>query len=447
MSTTVDVNAESSLPAEPPRGALLSIFLIVLVDFLGFGIIIPLLPFYIPDYEHNPLKVTLLFSVYSICQFIGAPILGALSDRYGRRPILIFSQIGSAAGYVLLGVAALPRWDAATRLLLVYISRIVDGFTGGNVSTAQAYISDVTTHENRAKGMGLLGAAFGIGFCLGPFLGGVLGGFNVSWPAYAAALLAAVAAAQTFFKLPESRIHKPTESKLWLHPSSFAPVLKRPVVLQILLISFVSMAAFVMMEATVGIYLAKIYGWGAGLPEEAARKIAARKTGWFFGYVGLIIVLVQGGMIGRLTKRVGEWPLAIVGPVLVAAGMSFYVGLAWWPSLLILALAGALNATGRSLQGPTLSSLLSKFSDPQEQGVVFGMYHGLSSLARIAGPIIAGLTYPYWRNTGQFWTSGVIVGVVAIWTIAVKGQARRHTGFESIVHDEALGRAAATEIE
>src|SRR5258706_11872433 len=325
MSKTAALNEESSLPVEPPKGALLSIFLIVLVDFLGFGLIIPLLPFYIPDYQNNPLKVTLLFSVYSICQFIGAPILGSLSDRYGRRPILIFSQIGSAAGYVLLGVASVGTWDPHARLMLVYLSRIIDGFTGGNVSTAQAYISDVTTRENRAKGMGLLGAAFGIGFCLGPFLGGVLGGINVSWPAYAAAIFAAIAAAQTYFKLPESRVHKPTESKLWLHPSNFAPVLRRPVVFQILLISFVSMAAFVMMEATVGIYLAKIYGWTD--PSKAAQK-----TGWFFAYVGLIIVFVQGGMIGRLTKKVGEWPLAIVGPVLVAAGVRFFLGPAGGPA-------------------------------------------------------------------------------------------------------------------
>ncbi|MDB5324343.1 MAG: tetracycline resistance efflux pump [Phycisphaerales bacterium] len=448
MSQTAASNEESALPVEPPKGALLSIFLIVLVDFLGFGLIIPLLPFYIPDYENNPLKVTLLFSVYSICQFIGAPILGALSDRYGRRPILIFSQIGSAAGYILLGVASVGTWDPHTRLMLVYLSRIIDGFTGGNVSTAQAYISDVTTRENRAKGMGLLGAAFGIGFCLGPFLGGVLGGINVSWPAYAAAIFATIAAAQTYFKLPESRVHKPTESKLWLHPSNFTPVLKKPVVFQILLISFASMAAFVMMEATVGIFLAKIYRW-------TDPKIAAQKTGWFFGYVGLIIVLVQGGMIGRLTKRVGEWPLAIIGPILVAVGMGFYIGMAWWPALLVLGLAGAFNATGRSLQGPTLSSLLSKYSNPDEQGVVFGLYHGLSSLARVAGPIIAGLTYPYWHNTGHFWTSGIIVLVVAVWTIAVKAQARRYRlapeaggpAFEVIQREEAVGRAATTEIE
>jgi DHA1 family tetracycline resistance protein-like MFS transporter len=421
-----------------PKGALFSIFLIVLVDFLGFGLIIPLLPFYVPDYENNPMKVTLIFSIFSICQFVGAPILGALSDRYGRRPILIFSQLGSAAGYVLLGVASMPGWDPTTRLVLVYLSRVIDGFTGGNVSTAQAYISDVTTAENRAKGMGLLGAAFGIGFCLGPFLGGVLGAYNVSWPAYAAAALAALAAVVTFVKLPESRVHKPTNSGLWLHPSTFLPVFRRPVVSQLLLISFVSMAAFVMMECTVGLFLAKV--WHIDDP-----KVAGRYTGWFFGYVGLVIVIVQGGLIGRLTKAFGEWPLALAGACLVTVGMGFYVGFAWHHALVVLALAGAINAIGRSLQGPTLSSLLSKFSDPKEQGVVFGLYHGLSSLARVIGPILAGLTYPYWNNTGQFWTAGAIMLGVAVWTVVVRTQAGPATGRAEV--SDAVGRAAVTEIE
>lgn len=422
-------NAAPDVPIEAPKGALFSIFLIVLVDFLGFGLIIPLLPFYVPDYAHNPMKVTLIFSVFSICQFIGAPILGALSDRYGRRPILILSQLGSAAGYVLLGVASFPKWDPQTRLVLVYLSRVIDGFTGGNVSTAQAYISDVTTPQNRAKGMGLLGAAFGIGFSVGPFLGGVLGAYNVSWPAFAAALLAALAAAVTFAKLPESRTHKPTDSKMWLHPSTFAPVFRRPVVSNLLLISFISMAAFVMMEATVGLFLAKV--WHIDDP-----KTASRYTGWFFAYVGVIIAFVQGGLIGRLTKRLGEWPLAIIGPVCVAIGMGFYVGFAWNHAIVMLGLAGAINALGRSLQGPTLSSLLSKFTDPKEQGVVFGLYHGLSSMARVLGPILAGLTYPYWNNTGQFWTAGAIVLVAALWTTIVRTRA-----------GTSAATAAVTEIE
>src|SRR5688572_5603485 len=164
MSETPKLDYETPpAPDAPSRGAMGVIFLIVLIDLLGFGIIIPLLPRYVPDYKTNALKVTLLFSIYSICQFIGAPVLGLMSDRFGRRPVLALSQVGSAFGYLLLAAAThAPGYT----LLLVYLSRIVDGFSGGNISTAQAYVSDVTTPANRAKGMAVLGVAFGIGFSL-----------------------------------------------------------------------------------------------------------------------------------------------------------------------------------------------------------------------------------------------------------------------------------------
>src|SRR4051812_24090044 len=200
---------------EPPKGALSAIFMIVFVDLLGFGIIIPLLPRYVPNFTENPVKVTMLFSVFSVFQFVGAPVLGAISDRYGRRPVLIVSQIGSAAGYLLLALAAQLHFSPDVTLGLVYLSRIIDGFTGGNISTAQAYVSDVTTPQNRAKGMGMLGAAFGIGFTAGPFLGGMLG----LKAAYVAAALSATAALLSYLRLPESRTHKPTEAEVWLHPS------------------------------------------------------------------------------------------------------------------------------------------------------------------------------------------------------------------------------------
>jgi len=456
MSTPPSAAAPPLSPDGPPKGALSAIFLIVLVDFLGFGLIIPLLPFYVPDWETSPLKVTLIFSIFSICQFVGAPVLGALSDRYGRRPVLIVSQIGSAIGYVILALAATPAFNFSpeVRLGLVYLSRIIDGFSGGNVSTAQAYISDVTDAKTRSKGMGLIGAAFGIGFCVGPFLGGVLGAVNPTWPAYAAALLAALAAFQTWARLPEPKVLRKTEAEHWLHPSTFGAVLKKPIVAQLILISFVSMAAFVMMEATSGIYLADKLGWGANAENRIkADQEAARNTGWFFAYAGLVIVIVQGGLIRRLTKRglAAEWAMAIVGPVLVAVGMAFFVLLAYTPMMWVLLMAGGVNALGRSLQGPTLSSLLSKYSDPREQGVVFGMYHGLSSLARVFGPLIAGLAYTaHASHAGQFVVAGVMVLLVAAWTVMVKAKApaiEQPTGAFAVVQSEAQAQAARTEVE
>jgi MFS transporter, DHA1 family, tetracycline resistance protein len=422
--------ANGSTPdAGPPKGALGIIFLIVLIDLMGFGIIIPLLPFYVPGYKEHALQVTLLFSIFSACQFIGAPVLGMLSDRFGRRPVLVLSQVGSAVGYVLLGVATTlgARGDISpdVMLVLVYVSRVIDGFTGGNISTAQAYVSDVTTAENRAKGMGVLGAAFGLGFCLGPFLGGTLGHYDKAWPAYVAAGLCSAAALLTYLKLPESRKHGETEVVAWLHPSRFAPIVRKPVLVQLLAISFFTMAAFVMMESVIGIYLNYAFGF-----EE-------RQVGYFFGFLGLVIVVVQGGLIGRLTKRFGEWPLAVTGTLFVSLGMLGFIGTAWSAALGLLCLAGAVNATGRSLQQPTMSALISKFSDPREQGVVFGLYHGLGSLARVAGPMVAGLTYELWRHTGAFAVACGVALLMALWTFVLRQPAPRPAS-----QQEAMGHAA-----
>lgn len=400
---------------EPPKGSLAIIFLIVFMDLFGFGIIIPLLPFYVHDPDANPLKVTLLFSVYSICQFIGAPILGVISDRFGRKPVLVISQLGSAFGYALLGAATAYHWNnLGMTMFLVYLSRVIDGFTGGNISTAQAYVSDVTTPENRAKGMGVLGAAFGIGFAGGPFVGGVMGQISVSLPAFIAACFSLTAATITFLRLPESRSHAPTEAEAWLHPSVFKPVLKKPVLLQLLLISFCTMAAFVMMESTIGIFLIRAFSW------------EQKQIGWYFAFAGLIIIFVQGGLIGRLTKALGDWPLAIMGPLLVAAGMFLVSSTALMRSVTLLLFGAASNATGRSLQQPTLSSLISKFAGRKEQGVAFGLYHGLGSLARVIGPIIAAFVYRR-HISGPFLTAAGIVICTASWTALLRVSAAAQT--------------------
>jgi len=431
MSETAPPNEPAQaapVPPHPPRGALAIVFFIVLMDLLGFGIIIPLLAFYVPDFQNNHLKVTALFSVYSICQFIGAPVLGVVSDRFGRKPVLAISQAGSAAGYVLLALAAFHWRSRTTTLLLVYLSRIIDGFTGGNISTAQAYVSDVTTPENRARGMGMLGAAFGVGFSFGPALGGVLGHWDLSLPGWVAAGLSAAAAIFTWARLPETRPHAETEAENWLHPSRFRPILRKPILVQLLSISFCVMASFVMMESTITLFLNKVFNWGE------------LGVGLYFLFVGSIIIAVQGGLIGRLTKRLGDWPLCIAGPFLVAGGMGGLIAVAYAPpaagfaaGLALLLIAGAVNATGRSFQQPTMSSLLSKFSDRNQQGVVFGLYHGLGSLARVVGPVVAGLAYSdrFLRNAGQFLVAGAIAIAMGLWTAALRQPAPRQAEPES----------------
>jgi MFS transporter, DHA1 family, tetracycline resistance protein len=401
---------------QPPKGAISIIFLIVLMDLFGFGVIIPLLPFYAKEYAASDFQVGLLFSIYSACQLVAAPILGLLSDRFGRRPVLVFSQLGSVAGYLLLGFATHSTWsNPAIGLGLVYLSRIIDGISGGNISTAQAYISDVTSKKDRAKAMGMLGAAFGIGFSLGPFLGGVLGNMNVSYPAFAAALFSLIAAVQTFIRLPESRRHLPTEAESLLHPSRFLPILKAPVLVQLLLISFVSMIAFVMMESTFALFLKDAYVFNP------------KQVGYFFGFAGVVIITVQGGLIGRLTKRFGEWPLAMVGPAFVCIAMFAYVQASWHKTIALLLLGGLLNASGRSLQMPTLSTLISHESDPKQQGTVFGLFHGLSSLGRVLGPLLATGIYAATRPWPPFAVASSIMGAITIWSVLLRLQSKNRT--------------------
>jgi hypothetical protein len=242
-----------------------------------------------------------------------------------------------------------------------------------------------------------------------------LGNYNVSYPAFAAALFSFIAAVQTFIRLPESRRHLPTEAESWLHPSRFLPILKAPVLVQMLLISFVSMIAFVMMESTFALFLKDAYTY------------TPKQVGYFFGFAGLIIITVQGGLIGRLTKAYGEWPLAIIGPLMVSCAMFTYVQGSFHHLVALLLIGGFLNAGGRSLQMPTLSTLISHESDPKTQGTVFGLFHGLGSLGRVIGPLIATSIYAATRPWPPFATAGCIMACIFLWTVTLRFQTRSTT--------------------
>jgi DHA1 family tetracycline resistance protein-like MFS transporter len=336
--------------------------------------------------------------------------------------VLVFSQLGSVAGYLLLGFTTYSHWEnPALGLALVYTSRVIDGLSGGNISTAQAYIADVTSKKDRARAMGQMGAAFGIGFAIGPFVGGILGNMNVSYPAFAAAFFSLVAAVQSFLRLPESRRHLPTEAESWLHPSKFLPILKATKLVQMLLISFVSMIAFVMMESTFALFLKDSYSYNP------------KQVGYFFGFAGLIIIVVQGGLIGRLTKTFGEWPLAICGAAFVSCAQFTYVMAGWHKLIPLLLLGGFLNASGRSLQMPTLSTLISHESDPRTQGTVFGLFHGLGSLGRVLGPLLATSIYAATRPWPPFAVASSIMAAITLWTILLRLQSRAPVPVEPMV--------------
>jgi MFS transporter, DHA1 family, tetracycline resistance protein len=434
-----DDSTPQALPDATNNKALWTILFIVFMDLLGFGIILPQLPFYGLRYHVSPLAVGLLFSLYSLCQFLAAPVLGMISDKYGRKPVLVFSQFGSAAGYVLLAtVTQLNFANASAAMALIYLARIIDGISGGNISTAQAYISDVTTPQTRAKGMGLLGAAFGIGFAVGPVLGGLIGNDtnHASWPAFTAGGFSFLAMTLSALWLPESNSHRPVNEEVWLHPSRFKPIFTQPVLLQLLISSFLAMTAFTMMEGTIAEYLHARFTFGPG-----HMPYGMRQTSYYFAYIGVFIMYVQGRLMGQLVKKHGEWIVSVAGAALVTVGMGLYVCTDLKPILPLLLFAGAVNAIGRSLQQPPIATLISKVSKRSEQGTVFGVYHGLGSLARSLGPIVA--NFVYWRIhiTAQFFLAGALTTLVAGWMFYLS---RIHSPYQSSepINDRAETQAA-----
>jgi DHA1 family tetracycline resistance protein-like MFS transporter len=358
------------------RSPLTVIYMTVFIDLLGFSIILPLLPFYAKHFGATGVWVGALLTAYSAAQFISAPILGRVSDRIGRRPILLLSLAGSALSLALTGFA--------NSLVLLLAGRALAGLFGGSIATAQAYVADTTAPDERAKYMGLLGASIGLGFVFGPAIGAGLSGLGFGAAAFAAAGLAAVNFTFALFKLPESRLreHRAVQRPLpWSRGglNAFA----RPVVPRVLTAMFLTTFAFVALEATYALYTQKRYGLN-----EAG-------FGMLFAYLGLLIVLVQGGLIGRLHKRYDERSLAAVGAGLMG---SAFVCVALAPNL-VVALAGITAlALGQGLLSPTLPALLSRQSSAHEHGEILGVGQSLSALARAVGPIAGGLLFDVERS-------------------------------------------------
>ena len=357
------------------RSPLLVIFTTVFIDLVGFGIVIPVLPFYAEGtiFNATPRTVGLLFASYSVMQLIFSPILGRLSDKYGRRPVLLISIIGTGIGFLILGFA--------NTLWMLFAGRILDGITGGNISTAQAYIADVTTKEERAKGMGLVGAAFGLGFIFGPAIGGILSRWGIHVPFFFAAGLCFANAILLYFTLPETvtKDHPARVSAAGGRGlSQLVRSLSQPRLGFVLTIYFLFIVAFSIMTTSFSLYTMFRFGYDA------------QHTGYLFAYVGIIAVIVQGGLIGKLVKRFGELPLVIIGALCFAFSLFAvpFVG-PHTGGLLALLIGGGVFSLGNSLATPALTSLASKSAGPTEQGAVLGVTQSAASLARAVGPSIA----------------------------------------------------------
>jgi DHA1 family tetracycline resistance protein-like MFS transporter len=397
---------------------LVIIFLTIFIDLVGFGIVIPLLPFYAEELHATPFDIGILVSSYSLMQFIFSPVWGNLSDRYGRRPILFWTIVGSSAGYWILGFANI--------LWMLYAGRVLAGIMGGNLSTAQAYIADVTSRENRAKGMGLFGMAFGLGFILGPALAGVLSRFGHHVPFFFAAVMSLCNAVLLYFILPESRrLGEGTESvKRRSRLADLGEALRDKRFSLITIEYFLVIAAFAMMTTAFAYYMMVKFGYNA------------EKTGYLLAYVGFLSALIQGGIFGKLANRFGEAALVAFGSFVLVLSLFAvpFVGIDSGGLItLLIGIAGF--SLGNSLASPALTSLASKSASEEEQGKSFGIMQAAASLGRVIGPLLCGVLlnnavnevddYTIFRT---FWTaSGIMFVAFLIAAYYLKFIRRRST--------------------
>jgi MFS family permease len=377
------------------RSPLLPIFLIVLVDVLGFTIVIPLLALYAERFGATPLVATTLVSVYALCSLVSTPIIGRLSDRWGRRPLLLVSQAGTCAGFLVLG--------NATALWMVFLGRILDGITAGNLATAQAYISDHSKPEDRARSFSVIGIAFGIGFMVGPGLGGWLGhAFGMHVPFYVAAALSALSMVCTATLLPRAAprpVTGPSAPGVF-DLRTYAEFFRRPGLASLYLQFFLFTFAF------------SAFTSGFALFAEARFHWTARETGWLFTYAGLLGVVLQARLLGPLVTKLGEVRLAIAGFVAVSAAYTL-LGFAGTTALLVV--CSTLTSFGNGVLRPVLTSRISRRVGPGEQGTAIGISGSLSSLAMTLAPPSGGAMLDHHWTLGWALTSAIVasVGLVA----------------------------------
>jgi MFS family permease len=372
-----------------PKKGLLPVFLTVFIDLLGFGIVIPLLPIYAQDFGSSELELGMLFASFSLMQLIFAPMWGRLSDRIGRKPVLVGGLLGTAGSYVMFGFA--------DTIPLLFISRMLAGFFGANVATAQAYVADVTRPEDRAKGMGMIGAAFGLGFTFGPLIGGEMVGVGMGAPGFLAAGLSLVAAIIGMIQLHEPERHRPDASRLF-GMETMAEAFRERATGTILLLYFLGILAFSGFEAMFIKFgldrFPQIFGLTASVTVATHEQIlaAAPIAGRYMFVIGLIAAFIQGGLIRRLVPRYGETRLIVLGPLFL--GLSFaIIGLA--PNWAVVIAGCALMPFGFGLNNPALQGLLSRAAPSEHQGAYLGLNQSLGSLARVVGPVFAGLLFQY----------------------------------------------------
>jgi MFS family permease len=382
------------------KSPLLPIFLIVSVDVLGLTIILPLLPFYAEHYGASPAVVGLLVSLYAFCQLIAGPMLGRLSDHMGRRPLLLVSQVGTFIGLLILAYAH--------ALWVIFLSRAIDGITAGNLSLAQAYISDVTKPEDRAKSFALIGIAFGMGFLIGPGLSGFLSKYGYQYPIFAAAGLSATSILATYFLLPSvtpSAGDNLTPRKFTVIDwGNYVRYFREPGLAPLLWQFFAFTFAFSMFMSGFPLFAERRYTWHG-------EKFGPQQVGYVYAFLGLLGVILQGGLIGRLVKWVGEANLARAG---FFCGLVGLVTLGFTYSIPLLLITAAIASSGTGTIRPTVTSMITQKAGRSEQGVILGLTQSLNSISTIAAPALAGFLIDHSLLSTWAVTAGVVCGLALL---------------------------------
>ena len=393
---------------ERTHASLLPVFLIVVVDVFGLTLVLPLLAIYAESFHATALQATLLVSVFAVCQLVSGPLIGHASDRTGRKPMLLLSQVGTFIGFIVLA--------RATTLWMIYLSRIIDGATAGNLSLAQAYIADNTAPQHLAKSFGLIGIAFGLGFFVGPSLTGFLSAkYGLTTPIYVAALMSATSILCTATLLQpgsgtqRSSLAHRREALSW---RTYAQYFSRPGLRRRLFQFLFFMLAFSTFISGFALFAERRFEW-------QGRPFGPREIGYVFGYVGFIGIILQGGLLGRLVTRFGEASLVAAGFISLVFA---YVGLGVAGSITLLLVVATVSAFGNGVIRPALSSLITQHAGKHEQGVVLGLTQSLMSVASMVAPIVAGILIQHRQLTLWAWLAASLAAVGAMMSKHVAGQ-------------------------
>ena len=379
------------------RHILLVLFITIFIDLLGFGIIIPILPTYARSLQASSLEIGFLAASYSLMNFLFAPFWGSLSDKFGRKPIILISVAITGLAYVVFAYSDV--------LCLLFVSRIIAGIGSANISAAQAYIADVTAPEDRAKNFGIIGAAFGLGLILGPPLGGFVKTiYGIEYIGWLIVLLCTLNLILAFFLLTESIKEKNKSTRIELNPiKDIRLALRKDTIREIMLLSFGFIVAFMMIQTT----LALLWSEQAGFDDK--------QNGYAFSFMGFVTVLVQGFFVGKLNKKFGEQKLLLYGSLLLlVSGIMFPIfasKLLFIPfELFAILLAGLASACFT----PALNAMISQAVSMQEQGKVLGINQSFGAIARTIGPVLGGFFYDY-HYFLPYWAAALFMIVVCYW--------------------------------